>query len=225
MPDNPTRIRHSWDSNASAWTRAVREQRIDSRRLATDEAIVRAVLEGSPHRVLDIGCGEGWLCRVLEARGCEVVGIDASPALIEAARQAGEGQYEVLSQAELVGEAGAHLGRFDALVCNFALFDEDLAPLLRGLQQRLAPGGRLLIQTLHPWSACGDEPYEDGWRLETFSAFGDEFRESMPWYFRTFESWLALLHASGWRLLALREPRRPDTGAACSLLLVAAPAG
>ncbi|KSW27063.1 MULTISPECIES: methyltransferase [unclassified Pseudomonas] len=106
MPDNPTRIRHSWDSNAGAWTRAVREQRIDSRRLATDEAIVRAVLEGSPHRVLDIGCGEGWLCRVLEAQGCEVVGIDASPALIEAARQAGEGQYEVLSQAELVGEAG-----------------------------------------------------------------------------------------------------------------------
>lgn len=224
MPDNPTRIRHSWDSNASAWTRAVREQRIDSRRLATDEAIVRAVLEGSPRRVLDIGCGEGWLCRVLEARGCEVVGVDASAALIEAARQAGDGRYEVLSQAELVGEAGAHLGLFDALVCNFALFDEDLAPLLRGLPQRLAPGGRLLIQTLHPWSACGDEPYEDGWRLETFSALGEEFREPMPWYFRTFESWLALLHACGWRLLALREPRRPDTGEACSLLLVAAPA-
>lgn len=221
MQDPAARIRHSWQANAAAWTRVVREQRIDSRRLATDEAIVRAVLQAPPGRVLDIGCGEGWLCRALQAQGCETVGVDASALLVEAARQAGGGRFEVMSQAELVGEAGRGLGRFDSLVCNFALFDEDLAPLLGGLHRLLAPGGRLLVQTLHPWSACGEEPYEDGWRLETFAAFGDEFREPMPWYFRTFESWLAALHANGWRLQSLAEPRRPDTGAACSLLLVA----
>ncbi|WP_435605319.1 class I SAM-dependent methyltransferase [Pseudomonas knackmussii] len=221
MDDNAARIQRSWQRNAEAWARVVREQRIESRRLVTDDAIVEAVLQGSPRRVLDIGCGEGWLCRVLAERGCESVGIDASAPLIELARQGGGGRYEVLSQEQLLGEEGAGLGRFDALVCNFALFAEDLLPLLTALHNYLAPGGRLLIQTLHPWAACGDEPYADGWRLETFAAFGDEFAEPMPWYFRTFESWLAALHAGGWTLQALREPRRPDTGLACSLLLVA----
>lgn len=221
MDDNAARIQRSWQRNAEAWTRVVREQRIESRRLVTDAAIVEAVMQGSPRRVLDIGCGEGWLCRALAERGCETVGIDASAPLIERARQVGGGRYEVLSQELLLGEDGAGLGRFDALVCNFALFAEDLAPLLDALHRYLSPGGRLLIQTLHPWTACGDEPYADGWRLETFAAFGDEFAEPMPWYFRTFESWLAALHAGGWTLQALREPRRPDTGLACSLLLVA----
>lgn len=221
MSDTNQRILQSWQANAQAWTRVVREQRIDSRRLATDAAILDAVVAAAPRRVLDIGCGEGWLCRALGERGCAALGVDAAPALIAAARQAGGARFEVLTQAELAAGAGQGLGRFDALVCNFALFDEDLAPLLRGLHGLLAPAGRLLIQTLHPWSACGEHAYADGWRLETFAAFADEFSEPMPWYFRTLESWLALLHASGWRLSRLGEACRPDTGSPCSLLLIA----
>ena len=36
--------------------------------------------------MLDIGCGEGWLARALEAEGIRVTGIDAVPGLIERAR-------------------------------------------------------------------------------------------------------------------------------------------
>ena len=38
-------------------------------------------------RVLDAGCGEGYLARVLAARGARVTGIDLSPRLVELARQ------------------------------------------------------------------------------------------------------------------------------------------
>jgi 2-polyprenyl-3-methyl-5-hydroxy-6-metoxy-1,4-benzoquinol methylase len=37
---------------------------------------------------LDVGCGEGRLTRELSARGYEVVGVDASTALVEEARSA-----------------------------------------------------------------------------------------------------------------------------------------
>ncbi|RFQ41343.1 class I SAM-dependent methyltransferase, partial [Pseudomonas sp. ATCC 13867] len=60
MTDPSARIRHSWQANADAWTRAVREQRIESRRLVTDAAILSAVAAGPARRLLDIGCGEGW---------------------------------------------------------------------------------------------------------------------------------------------------------------------
>jgi 2-polyprenyl-3-methyl-5-hydroxy-6-metoxy-1,4-benzoquinol methylase len=218
MSDQQLQIRQSWQTNADAWTRAVREQRIESRRLVTDAAILGAIADGPARRVLDIGCGEGWLCRALAERGSECVGVDASVPLVDSAQAAGGGRFEVMDYAALI-EAGSRLGQFDVLVCNFALLDENIAPLLGALRERVAPGGRLLIQTVHPWAACGNEPYVDGWRLETFAAFGGEFSSSMPWFFRTLESWLALLAASGWRLRQLREPRHPDTGQPCSLLL------
>lgn len=218
MTDHDARIRHSWQTNADAWTRAVREQRIESRRLVTDAAILGAIADGPARRVLDIGCGEGWLCRALAERGSECVGVDASMPLIDSAQKEGGARFEVMDYAALI-ESGSSLGQFDVLVCNFALLDEYIAPLLSALRERLNPGGRLLIQTVHPWAACVDEPYADGWRLETFAAFGEAFSSPMPWFFRTLESWLALLTASGWRLRQLREPRHPDTGQPCSLLL------
>ncbi|MDF3867206.1 class I SAM-dependent methyltransferase [Pseudomonas denitrificans (nom. rej.)] len=218
MTDHDARIRQSWQANAEAWTRAVREQRIESRRLVTDAAILGAIADGPARRVLDIGCGEGWLCRALDERGSECVGVDASAPLIDSAQVAGGARFEVMDYSALI-ESGSSLGQFDVLVCNFTLLDEYIAPLLGALRERLNPGGRLLIQTVHPWAACDDEPYADGWRLETFAAFGGEFSAPMPWFFRTLESWLALLAASGWSLRQLREPRHPETGQPCSLLL------
>lgn len=41
----------------------------------------------------------------------------------------------------------------------------------------------------------------------------------MPWYFRTLESWLALLDGSGWRLRGLSETAHPRLGRPLSLLL------
>ena len=72
------RLHLSWNANARAWTKAVREQLISSRRVVTDAAIVEVLVALQPRRVLDVGCGEGWLVRALNERGIEAFGVDGS---------------------------------------------------------------------------------------------------------------------------------------------------
>lgn len=224
--DPSEQLDRSWDSNAAAWTRVVRDRRIETRRLATDSAIVEAIASLSPRSILDVGCGEGWLCRAAEARGIRAVGFDGSAALIEAAREAGKGQYHHLRYRDLAKLPSLLASEaFDVAVCNFSLLDEEIGALLRHVESVVRPGGRLVIQTVHPWSAQDESSYVDGWRTEDFATFSGEFREPMPWYFRTLSSLSEEIRRAGLVIERLIEPRHPETGQPVSLIVVAAPAG
>lgn len=131
----------------------------------------------------------------------------------------GDGDFRVLGYEEIADDPGRLGGPFAAVVCNFSLLGESLAPLLRALAGSLEPGGTLFIQTVHPWTACGEEAYRDGWRTERFAAFGGEFAEPMPWYFRTLGSWIRLLGESGVEMTGCEEPLDPRSARPLSLLL------
>lgn len=190
----------------------MRARKIESRRVATDAAILDAVLQCNPRDVLDLGCGEGWLARALSERGCAVTGVDASPALIEAAQKLGGGTFRVLPYEELATLAM----QFDVIAANFSFLDENLH--LDALRALLRPGGTLIVQTVHP--AFAGEPYADGWRVETFAGMEGEWPEPMPWYFRTVSSWVNAITAAGFTLRELREPLHPETQRPLSLVLV-----
>ncbi len=209
----------SWSVNAEQWTDAIRAGAIASRRLVTNGAVIDAVLSRRPSSVLDLGCGEGWLTRALGARVERIVGVDVSAELIERAASAGGGTFHRLSYDDVAADP-ARLGTdFDVVVANFALLDAELAPLLRALVAIVAEGGALVVQTLHPGSV--PPPYEDGWREEDFSGFGDEDRwRPMPWYFRTLGSWHDAI-SKHWRVTRVAEPLHPQTRLPASLLITA----
>ena len=218
-PSNDQKIIDSWHRNSHPWTVAVREGQIESRTLMTNQAIVDAIVSRCARTLLDIGCGEGWLARELITRGMEVLGIDIVPALIEQARAAGGGRFEVISYEELA--AGKLREKFDVAVCNFSLLgDASVTDLFRTLPALLNPNGSLLVQTLHPVASCSDHRYQDGWREGSWAGFSGDFADAPPWYFRTLETWARLYTDHGFELREVREPLHPTTGKPASVLFI-----
>jgi 2-polyprenyl-6-hydroxyphenyl methylase/3-demethylubiquinone-9 3-methyltransferase len=94
---------------------------------------------------LDIGCGSGVFSRILAEAGARVLGLDGSPAMVEAARAAakdGAARFEV-GRVEDVGQLPQS---FDGAICLSVLeYLPEPAEGLRAIAGRLKPGGRLAI--------------------------------------------------------------------------------
>lgn len=120
--------------------------RYDTTEQDAREAVALLGLE-SGARVLDAACGFGRFAGALLALGCDVVGVDISPAAIAEARRRCPGPEYVVG--DLTQPLG--LGPFDAIVNVFSSFgygatvaDDQL--VLDGWKRMLRPGGQLLME-------------------------------------------------------------------------------
>ncbi len=130
-----------------------------------------AVTLGLPagSRVLDVGCGSGWLSEYFARLGYQMKGIDISPALIEMSRERlARVPYDVDHETGLRCsfevhdiEVGPLSEQFDAVICYDSLHHfEDERRVFRNLAAMLDVGGLLFILEGHkpsPGSATEDE--------------------------------------------------------------------
>ena len=91
--------------------------------------------------VLDLGCGDGMLTAQILGTGARVVGVDSSPAMVEAARARGIDAH-VIDAASLPFES-----EFDAVFSNAALhWVHQADAALAGIARALRPGGRFIAE-------------------------------------------------------------------------------
>jgi SAM-dependent methyltransferase len=88
-------------------------------------------------RILDLGCGDGTLTEQIAARGCTIVGVDASAEMIAAAKRRGLDAHVIDAQ---------HLpfeSEFDGVFSNAVLhWIPDADAVIAGVFRALKPGGR-----------------------------------------------------------------------------------
>ena len=214
-------ILESWQQNAENWIHAVDNEEIESRKLATNQAIVEAIRLHQPKSMLDLGCGEGWLTRELNANGIPTLGVDGTAALIEYAQKKGKGNYQACSYEQVI-EGHALIGEpFDGIVINFGLFlKEEVALLLGALKKRLAPHGKVFIQSLHPTALLGQGAYQSRWEPDSWAGLSKQFTQPHPWYNRTFGDWIRLFRRAGLKIFDLQEPLHPQTLKPVSVIFV-----
>lgn len=115
-----------------------------------------------PGRALDAACGTGRQAAALAELGHQVVGIDASRAMLERAQaRVPAAEFRIGDLAALPLEDGS----VDLAVCSLALTHlDDPAPALAELARVVRPGGRIVLSDMHPcWVALGAQAaFRDG---------------------------------------------------------------
>jgi SAM-dependent methyltransferase len=148
-------LRDAWESEAQRWIAWARTPGHDSY-WQFHRDVFLPTLPPPPCRVVDLGCGEGRLPRDLRRLGYEVTGVDGSPTLIAAAREADPaGRYELADAAELpLPDRCA-----DLVTAFMTLHDiDDLDGAVREAARILVPGGRLRSAIVHPINSAGRFP-------------------------------------------------------------------
>jgi len=206
-----------WDDHATAYAEAVaRRERALPPGVGMDAALTILLdLLGDVRgrAVLDAGCGEGYLARILAARGAQVTGIDLSPGLIAIARERDPQHaiaYRVADLSHPLPDLAEH---FDALGSYLVLDDVadhwGFATILAALTR---PGGRAVLALNNPYSSVVrghlSDYFADGARA-TYGGMSATLGREVGYYHRTLAEYLAAFLASGWQLAALVDVPAP----------------
>lgn len=106
----------------------------------------------SSGKVIELGCGEGHLCRLLAVRGYSVTGIDVSRKAIEwALEKEGEQKKITYIQGNLCHSEVLADERFDLVVdgnCLHCILGKDRSLFLRNVRRLLSDGGIFFVSSL-----------------------------------------------------------------------------
>ena len=213
----------TYADNAAFWIKIIREGLDPYRTELTDDAMLTAVGQCAGLDVLDGGCGEGYMSRLLAARGARVVGIDTSSTLIEAAERyansSSSGSTYYVASLEKIPEGDK---RFDVVVLNHVLSDiSDPEVALREVGRVLRPGGRLVALMLHPcfYTAHAERDAKGNLPVTTYFArrrvdqsfivAGIESPAEVHMNFRPLEFYATAIVRSGFAITGMAEPHPP----------------
>jgi SAM-dependent methyltransferase len=133
-------MREHWTTGSDGW---VAHRDLFDAELApfADELLARSA-PGPGDRVLDIGCGTGAVTGAAVRRGADAVGVDISPAMIDAARHHVPGATFVLADAQ-TDDLTAH-GPFSTVVSRFGvMFFDDPTSAFANIRRASAPDATL----------------------------------------------------------------------------------
>jgi SAM-dependent methyltransferase len=204
----------AWEQEAQNWIEWARAPNHDTYwRFHRDQFL--ALLPAPGKLTVDIGCGEGRLPRDLKRVGHQVIGIDVSQTMIDAAQQADpDGDYRCAS----AGTLPLTDKSCDLAIAFMSLQDiDDLMTAVSEIGRVLVDEGLVCIAVVHPLNSAGKFTEESaispfviqGTYLDEFT-YTDEFsRDGLRMAFhsrhRPLQTYSLALEAAGFVIETVRE--------------------
>lgn len=202
-----------WSSAALAHANDFGEQGDFAREHMLNPAIFAMLGDSYGKRILDAGCGQGYLCRLLAKRGASVVGMEPAEGWLQQAmaREAAAplGITYIQEDVSSLDLQRHRLGVFDAVIANMVFMDiPNDEPAFHNCVEVLASGGSLIFSLSHP---CFEEE-SARWGEHEYVAVHEYLREYLiPQTFasrihRPLSHYLNLVARSGCILRQVIEP-------------------
>jgi SAM-dependent methyltransferase len=230
------RIREQWESNAQAFSDLIAGKGTPHHRKILNPCVEELLGDVEGKRLLDAGCGEGYLTRQYAKRGASVTGIDLSKCLIETAKlltEDGGVDYRVdnICHMESIPNEEFDFVLSNLVLLNIPCLDDAISECHRVLKN----GGILVFSIVHPafnfygpgsWEMgekdsetkrreglffkvdryFDEEEYQRYWKTRE----GEKFPEPISFFHRTLSTYLNSLSEIGFHLLEFAEPQPID---------------
>lgn len=227
------RLRKQWESNAHAFAELVSNQGTPHHREILNPCVERLLGGVKGKKLLDAGCGEGYLARHYAKLGATVTGVDISEKLIEISKKlARETEINVAFQVGDLSNLEVQDDSFDLILCNLVLLNIPcFQKALSEFNRILKPGGVLVVSIVHPafnfygpgsWEMGEKDPttnrrkglyfkIDDYFDEKEFQRYwktrqGEKFSEPFSFFHRTLSTYYNSLTANGFIVTQIEEP-------------------
>ncbi len=212
-----------WDMHAENFIAKYTEEGDRSREVLLNPALQQCMGTLTDKKVLDAGCGEGYLSRKMAKAGALVEAVDYSTEMLKLARERTPPALGItyhhgnLERLDLFRDQS-----FDLIVSNMVI--QDLAhyeQAIAEMQRLLVPGGRFIFSILHPcfqtpqsgWvkDEAGKKLY---WKVDRYFSEGPleqaipyDQEEKFLYFHRTLGSYVQTIIGTGLLLEGMIEPK------------------
>lgn len=218
--DNKEAIKR-WDEYADEMSKAYSRDGDLNRKHLLNPAIFSLIDNIKNKKILDAGCGEGYLSRLLAERGASVVGVDYSKNMIQAAKTKTNRTLNIeyihgnCEQLDFLQDNSFEIVVSNMVIHDLANYQKAFTEVYRLLQK----DGLFVFSILHP---CFDTPNsgwvknEDSeklfWKVDRYFEEGPNEQRStsenkLLWFHRTLSSYFNALIETGFIVESLIEPK------------------
>jgi len=211
---------HAWEAGADL-VGDFDEQGDGARRWLLNPTIFALLGEPKGRRILDAGCGQGYLCRLLARREARVTGVEPTSPFYAAAVAAEESDPLGIEyvRADLSTLSATHphlLGAFAVVIANMVLMDiPAYEAAIHSCSAALAPGGIFICTLSHPCFEESSAAWLEKRSIATHDYLHLTVREQRISYLfhRPLSHYVNALLDAGFTLRRMVEPQLSEEGA------------